>query len=195
MHNEIFTTSCDALPFDKAEILRYAGMRESNESVESLLEECLQECEGIFARRVCYRVFSAEEVLARFGKESKALEKNLEGCEYTLLFAATAGLGIDRLIAKYANISVAKALIFQAIGAERIEDLCDGFCGKLKAEAGAKGWRMRPRFSPGYGDLPLEAQKEIFGALDCARKIGLSLTDSLLMMPTKSVTAIVGFYR
>ena len=51
---------------------------------------------------------------------------------------------------------------------------------------------IKPRFSAGYGDFPLSAQKEIFGMLDCARQIGLTLNDSLLMSPTKSVTSIVG---
>ena len=61
------------------------------------------------------------------------------------------------------------------------------------AEAYAtEGLSLRPRFSPGYGDLPLEAQESVFKALDCHRKIGLALNDSLLMSPSKSVTAIVG---
>jgi len=51
---------------------------------------------------------------------------------------------------------------------------------------------LKPRFSPGYGDLPLETQREIFDVLDCSRRIGLMLNDSLLMSPTKSVTAFVG---
>ena len=52
--------------------------------------------------------------------------------------------------------------------------------------------QLRPRFSPGYGDLPLELQKDVFRVLDCPRKIGLSLNESLLMSPSKSVTAIIG---
>lgn len=51
---------------------------------------------------------------------------------------------------------------------------------------------QRPRFSPGYGDLPLSAQREIFAVLDCGKRIGLMLNDSLLMSPSKSVTAFVG---
>ena len=88
---------------------------------------------------------------------------------------------------KYSKISPVKALIFQAIGAERIEKLCDVFCKDI-----AKERKTKPRFSPGFGDLPLTIQKDIFAALDCGKNIGLSLTDSMLMSPTKSVTAIVG---
>ena len=79
--------------------------------------------------------------------------------------------------------------MFQSIGAERIETLCDAFCKDISSELGVT---LKPRFSAGYGDLPLEAQKDIFRVLDCSKKIGLTLNDSLLMSPTKSVTAIVG---
>ena len=89
---------------------------------------------------------------------------------------------------RYTSLSPAKALFFQAIGAERIESLCDTFCAELKEN----GLQLRPRFSPGYGDLPLDLQKDLFRVLDCSRKIGLTLNESLLMSPSKSVTAIIG---
>ena len=94
---------------------------------------------------------------------------------------------VDRLIAKYNRISPSKALIFQAIGAERAESLCDLFCDEMKEK-----YSTNPRYSPGYGDLPLDIQRDIFAVLDCPRKIGLTLNDSLLMSPSKSVTAIIG---
>ena len=59
-------------------------------------------------------------------------------------------------------------------------------------EAVAKGMSLRPRFSPGYGDLPLTVQKEFMTLLDCAHLIGINLNESLLMSPSKSVTAIIG---
>ena len=79
--------------------------------------------------------------------------------------------------------------MLQAFGAERIEALCDVFCRDIGKELGV---RTGPRFSPGYGDLPLDAQKMIFSVLDCEKRIGLFLNDSLLMSPSKSVTAFVG---
>ena len=78
--------------------------------------------------------------------------------------------------------------MFQAIGSERVESLCDELCRELEGEWGT----VRPRFSPGYGDLPLSLQKEIFALLDCGRSIGVALGENLLMSPSKSVTAIVG---
>ena len=113
----------------------------------------------------------------------------MRGCKRAVVFAATVGIGLDRLIAKYGRLSPSKALMLQAIGAERIEALCDAFCAELAAKLDCK---LRPRFSPGYGDFPITAQKELFAVLDCTRQIGVTLNDSLLMSPTKSVTAIVG---
>jgi cobalamin-dependent methionine synthase I len=114
-------------------------------------------------------------------KESLAFAKFLDGKDEAVLFAATVGLGVDRLIHRYASVSPVKALLFQAIGAERIETLCEAFCKELG---------LKKRFSPGYADLALETQRGIFAALGCEKRLGISLTDSLLMTPTKSVTAI-----
>ena len=123
---------------------------------------------------------------------SKALAYNLRGCRSIILFAATIGIEIDRLIAKYSRISAVKALFFQAIGAERIESLCDAFCKEMRAEAEMKGLFLRPRFSPGYGDFDICYQEPIVRMLNCAKTIGLTLTDSFMMTPTKSVTAVIG---
>ena len=109
-----------------------------------------------------------------------------------VVFAATIGLELDRLIARYSRLQPVKALMFQAIGAERVEALCDAFNEEVKCRAAENGESTRPRFSPGYGDVPLALQADIFCVLDCPRKIGLSLNASLLMTPSKSVTAIIG---
>ena len=93
---------------------------------------------------------------------------------------------------KYGKLSPTKALFFQAIGAAGIETLCDIFSEDIKKELNVN---LKPRFSPGFGDLELTTQKDIFKVLDCSKKIGLTLNDSLLMSPTKSVTAFVGIIK
>lgn len=176
------------------EILRYAGCREADAETMKLLQECMAEAKDKLSYRVCYRVLqtTVEGDVCDFGifsLTSGKLAANLQGCDRVILFAATVGVEIDRLIARYGRLSPAKALLFQAIGAERIEALCDTFCEDMEKE---QGIGFRPRFSPGYGDLSLDAQRKVFGALDCTRQIGISLTDSLLMTPSKSVTAFAG---
>ena len=194
MLERVLVKNYPAPPVDKREILRYAGCRgEADERTSALLEDCLAEFEKVSAYRVCYRVFDVKQKdgcleIGRIKTDSVALRTNLDGSRQAAVFAATVGLGVDRLISRYAGVTTAKALLLQAIGAERIEALCDAFCADLKREYGAVGGR----FSAGYGDFPLSAQKDIFEMLDCPRQIGLTLNDSLLMSPTKSVTAIVG---
>ena len=175
----VYTKTYEAPPVDRREILRYAGVRGDAPEIEILLEECLAEAMDKLTYKVCYGEFPVS-FFDSVG--SKGLKNHLEGCNKAVIFAATVGIGIDRLIARYASVSPTKSLLFGAIGAERIEALCEIF----NKEYGGS------RFSPGYGDLPLEFQKEIFRALDCPRKIGLSLNESMLMSPSKSVTAIIG---
>lgn len=202
MEQIIFTKSYPEPPLNRREILRYmgcGGAGETAQGIDALLTECLSEVLPHLSYKVCWRAFPIRETkrdsldLGFMQTESRDLYRNLRGCDRFVLFAATVGLSPDRLIAKYGRISPAKALFIQAIGAERIESLCDVFCGELEQKYAAEGFTMRPRFSPGYGDFPLEAQKAVFQTLDCPRKIGLSLNDSLLMSPSKSVTAMVGF--
>ena len=168
--------------------------------MNELLEQCIDECNGCFSYNICYTELpvSFNGELTRFGgieTASKSLESALNGCESVIVFAATVGIGIDRLIKKYSVTSSSKAVMLQAIGAERIESLCDCFCEDLKGELAEKGFSLKPRFSAGYGDFPLECQRDIFALLDDGRRIGLCLNSGLLMSPTKSVTAVIGIKR
>ena len=124
--------------------------------------------------------------------QSSDLAKCLQGCDGILLFAATVGLALDRLILRYGKIEPSVSVCLQAIGAERIEALCDAFCTEMKDKYALDNRGLRPRFGAGYGDLPLTVQKDIFAALSCDKHIGLTLNDSMIMSPTKSVTAIIG---
>lgn len=193
MNNCVLTVDFSAPPFDKKEILRYSGTSEETPQISNLLKECLEEVKDSLSYKVCYAYFpidlSGEAVDLSFTTTySKDLRKNLQNCRSIILFAATVGTQLDRLITKYTRISPSKALMLQAIGTERIESLCDEFCRYIEKEYGY----TVPRFSAGYGDLPLDIQKEIFSALDPTRKIGVTLNQSMLMSPSKSVTAIVG---
>ena len=179
------------LPWDRAEVARYAGCPKGEEP--PLLAECLAEAEGAVRSRVawaCFPVRFTEDGLDLGFAEtaSRDLMRNLLGCEKIVLFAATAGAGMDQLTRKYARLSPAKAQLFQAIGAERAETLCDAFCRDF-----GKDVPLRPRFSPGYGDLPLTLQREVFAALNLEKTLGLTLGENLLITPTKTVTAIAGF--
>lgn len=194
MNSTVLSKTYSEPTFCEKEILRYAGCKEADGEISALLQNCIKEVRDKLCYKVCYREFSVavDGNFCDFGAfkfKSENLALNLKGCKSVIIFAATVGVGIDRLIAKYSRISPAKALMFQAIGAERIESLCDTFCNDIAHDM---NMGTKPRFSAGYGDLPLEVQKEIFAVLDCEKRIGLTLNDSLLMSPSKSVTAFLG---
>ncbi len=189
----IFTKTFDAPSFNKKEILRYAGAKKDTREISELIESCIEEAKSKLSYKVCYGHFPVsvkENLIDLFfmETESKSLAKNLADCKSIILFGATVGIEIDRLISRYGRISPSRALIFQAIGAERIESLCDEFTKFIQKKYGA----TVPRFSPGYGDLPMELQKDFFRVLEPSKRIGLTLNESMLMTPTKSVTAIIG---
>ena len=189
----IITQQYRTLEVSKSEMFRYAGAPMPDVDTRALLEECLAELGGRLSYKVCYRELDVkiDGTCVDFGSfkaNSAALAKNLSGCKKVIVFAATIGVEIDRLISRYARISPRKALMMQAVGTERIEALCDRFFEDLKTEYG----RIKPRFSPGYADLSLNTQRYIFSLLDCPRRIGIFLNQSLLMSPSKSVTAFVG---
>jgi hypothetical protein len=195
MTSNVVVKSYPQTPIDISEAIRYAGGGASDE-VLALAESCAEEINGRLRGAVCYAILDVEisEDVCDFGVfkvNSKNLAKNLLGVKRAILFGATVGVEIDRLIAKYSRLSPSKALFIQALGAERIEALCDRFEEDIKKELASEGKTSRMRFSPGYGDLPLSLQKEIFAFLR-PEKIGISLGEGLLMTPTKSVTAIIG---
>ncbi len=184
----------EELPLGEMEALRYAGCREADAAALTLLYDCYEELRSSLTYGVCYTelpvtVRGETCDFGVFSLHSADLAAYFAGCDRTVLFAATVGVAPDRLIARYAHTAPSKALMMQALGAERIEALCDRFC----EDAAARYGEVAPsRFSPGYGDLPLSAQREVFRVLNGVSKLGICLNDSLLMSPTKSVTAFLG---
>ena len=184
-------------PVDRRELLRYAGAGAETEALGGLIDSCLEEALGRLTYQVCWARFPVARKgagldLGFAATESADLQRNLAGCGEIVLFAATVGMEMDRMIARANRISPARALILQALGSERAESLCDAFEREIRAEAAACGKTTRPRYSPGYGDLLLDFQRAVFRALEPEKRIGVVLNGSLLMSPSKSVTAMIG---
>ena len=185
------------------ELLRYLGCKNGtvpDENTKVLIDQCKQELEQAASPRVTWREYSLsiqDHVIDMtcFQTRSKSLERNLKDCEQILLFAATLGSQVDVLLHRYNMIQMSKAVVMQAASVAMLETFCDEENQKLKEAYQEKGWYLRPRFSPGYGDFPLECQRQIAPALELSKRIGVTLTDSLLMAPSKSVTAVIGLSR
>ena len=107
-----------------------------------------------------------------------------------VFLCGTIGAEFDAWQRRLSVLSAADALLSQQIGLDAVEKVMDELEKKTKAEVEGEGRKLLPRRSPGYGDLPLELSREILAELDAPRKIGVSITESNLLVPSKSVTAI-----
>ncbi len=175
----------------ESDILRYSGCRNCKDpKLTALCTECLGELSQELNLKAVYAEVDVtfSHNLADFGfckAESASLRKFLGECKSAYIFAATIGLGADRLINRYSTLQPSKAVILDGCATAAIECWCDYICSEIFCVP------AQERFSPGYGDLPLGMQTQILSFLGASLNIGLSMTDSMLLTPTKSVTAIV----
>lgn len=126
-----------------------------------------------------------------FSVKSANLAKLFHYCKACVLIASTLGAGVDRLVSRVQKEDMTDAVILDALASA----LADSRCDEAENEAAASlsgGEHFTMRFSPGYGDVPLDASRDIIAALDATRAIGLSMTSSNMLIPIKSVTAFVG---
>lgn len=196
----LFGLKAGELVIPEKEVYRYLGyMGHTPQDYDAqLIAEGINRTEAAAAPKACYGLFdmniNGEDVTLPYGVvHSASLSKWAEGCSKAYIFAATIGAGVDRMIKTAAFRSMSEAAILQACGAAAVEEFCNILNDKLDRESEEKGHKNVKRYSPGYGDLQLEEnQKGVFAVLNPGKHIGLSLMDTCIMSPEKSVTAIIG---
>ena len=188
----------DKLEIDKKEVLRYLGYTTlKKSSLEYNIDDYIREFKVLLQPKACYLklpINISDDIIKIDNKhvKSHSLSVNLKDCSEIYIVAATVGIKLDREIQKLSKLSPSKAIIADALGTAAVEQLCEDLYSKLEDDEQKNNKYLRPRFSPGYGDLNISFQKEIFPLLNCYQNIGLSITDTCLMVPSKSVTAIIG---
>lgn len=180
---------------NKAEILRYlrTSSKVDDARLSQLIDDACEEVERTVKPKTIHRLFDCtvndnQLVIGNEVFTSKRLAETLKGCGRVCIFAATLGTECDRLLRTYSATDIARSMVLQACLASKIEEVCDALEEELKAE----GLILRPRYSPGYFDLDITENKKIFELMEVTKRIGLTLTDTYQMIPTKSVTAIIG---
>lgn len=176
---------------NRSEALRYMGAKALNP--DKMTSDIMDEAESELLK-VCRPVYTFTEI----PKDSPALGGNdikevVAESEKVLLIAATLGIYVEKLLRKTQITDMAKAVVVDAMASVAIEQFMDKIEDELKERY--KGLYFTNRFSPGYGDYPLEKQREVVKILNTEKKLGLSLSDSLLLNPTKSVTAVIGLNK
>ncbi len=195
--------SKELITFNKKEALRYFRAQSSDKSAETLIDVAYQKLKNELQPRYTVKRFwcstdgkgnSSAPSIVKLDNgtvfRSKALARYVGEAKELFLFGATLGSRVDIALRRMALTSVAEAGAGQAVAAALIETYCDDCCAELQKQF-PEGKKLKWRFSPGYGDWALEEQKILFPVLDCAHTIGLTLTESCMMVPVKSVTALM----
>ncbi|MEZ3454158.1 MAG: hypothetical protein K1W17_07285 [Oscillospiraceae bacterium] len=184
---------------NRAEAFRYMGMQgKIPENMEKLADECESRLIAAASPKFHWvyadiggvsenTVTLAKHKLIMRGKD---ISEHLRGCFGTALLCATVGDGVDRLLRQLQTEDMTKALTADALASAAVEQVCDiaekeigeRFAGKFTT------WR----FSPGYGDFPLECQGDFLAAVNAMRTVGVCVNSGGLLTPTKSVTAVIG---
>lgn len=198
------------MTISQAEILRYLGAAPTKGNPpDPRLLELAEECAGLLLEAAVPKSVLRRVSVGRKGEAllleadsgggavalraaSRDLAAHLNGCEEALLFGATLGADVDRLIQRYTLRDMSWAVVLQACAAAFLEEECDRIADVVSGGMAGEGLYLRPRYSPGYGDFGLEHQRALLAALDCPRRIGLTSTGSGMLVPTKSVTAVIG---
>lgn len=181
------------------EALRYMGYNENIdiENIKPILRTCEDELLNAANIRYCYKLFDIEHHTdsiivtgTNLNLTGKSITNHLDGCNKAVLMACTLSDKVDKLISRYNITDMTSALITDSMASAMIEQVCNEveiiIKNQLKIE------NMTWRFSPGYGDLPIDIQKNFIQVINANKQIGLTVTENNILIPRKSVTAVIG---
>ena len=189
---------------DKNEVLRYLGYNNQHLSgdINSQIDSLINKCLNLNSLKYTYGYFETESKNGEIHLKNtnvvfkgKDIYSHLDGCKYIALFAITSGIAVESELLRLQKTSMTDAVIFDACANAYIESGADYVDNLIRQDAKQKGYSANYRYSPGYGDFPIECQRDIINLLKCPKTIGLTVTDSMLMIPHKSVTAVVGVFE
>lgn len=179
----------------RGEVLKYLGYRGQNidENLENQIQSCIQAVRSCAKPRLTYRIVPVQhgkiEALVLDGSDIYTL---LEGCTKAIVMAATLGPEAEALLRRTEITNMADAVIMDSAQSAAIENVCDNFESDMRIIFREENSYLTDRFSPGYGDLSLSSQSLISEFLVAEKRIGLTVTQNLIMVPRKSVTCIIG---
>ena len=180
----------------KSEAVRYMGVRgKADSQTVGLVEKYEPIVRTSLRPAYVYReaeIFRNNNEIQIFGinMTGESIKNHLKGCNRAVIFAATVSASADMLIRRTAVTDTAGALAVDCLCSSAIEQVCDKVEEEIFRNINSvyRTWR----FSPGYGDLPIQIQSDILSALNAQRRIGLTVTESCMLLPSKSITAIIG---
>lgn len=189
------------LAIDATEVRRYAGLRKVPTFGEKNIRDACEEALLLLEVRGAWQVYTYDcanqivESQPPVKIAGKSIVKHLDGCEKVICMATTVGFEIEREIAKkFERGEYLASVLLDAAATSAVEQSADAMEKHFAATFAKTGFKMRWRFSPGYGDWDLTAQEQLF-KIAGAEQIGMQLTSAFMLEPRKSVTAIIGLER
>ena len=178
---------------DLAQAARYFGARgEPDAATMALLEKWAAPLLAAAMPRAVWLEADVDSLQEAGILQGEDVQKHLESCPQALLLAVTLGPGVDAQIRRAGVGDIAASVASDALGSALAEQAADAAEAELRQWAAQEGKYLTGRYSPGYGDWPITVQPRVAAALDTARRAGLCVTDTNLMTPRKSVTALLG---
>lgn len=181
----------------REEVLRYLGCPGTEDPATlALVEGCSARLLAAARPKWTYRVFDlavqTDGVRLNCGLllPGRDLAAHLRGCSRAALLAATLSAPVDALLRRAQAEDLAAAVALDCCATAAVEAVCD--LAEAEIRVRFPGCSFPFRFSPGYGDLPIELQDPILRLLDAPRRVGLCATDRHILTPRKSVTAVLG---
>lgn len=176
----------------KENALKYLGYLDNqvDSNTEILLNEWLKELEQV-TPKFMYQIYT----LTHHPLTIKELNLTInypdlidlfDSCDRIVIIACTLGLQLDQQLRYYSKINLTKMTVMDALASSYIEIKCDEY--EAKQNFGKRTFR----FCPGYGNVPLELNKNLANALNCSKHIGLTVQESNLLLPQKSMIGLIG---
>lgn len=194
------------IEIDEKEVLRY--LQYKNQDIESNLAEKIKQCIRITKEIINPRFVFRRYPIKKCEFSNVKNEVYLEGanlilqsddiynllleCDECILMSATLGLEIEREIRKLTYTDLTQGIIIDACATTAIEEVCDIVQENIGKELLKENKHLTYRYSPGYGDLPIEKNIDINNLLNSQKEIGLTVTNIGIMIPRKSVVALIG---
>ena len=179
----------ELLSVDRKQAYRYMGLHsEPDEQMLKLAEDCEKKLLSAVKPRYCYKIFAKQNLNQILIGED--IQKHLENCNQVILFCATLSQSADICIRLAQTVDILSGMITDAMASALTEQFCDEVEKEILSQFPEKysTWR----FSPGYGDMPLTVQEDFLKAIQAEKRLGICVSEGGLLIPTKSVTAIIG---
>ena len=178
---------------NRDEALRYLGYKDNIniDNLTPILDKCENELLKAIEPRFIYKFFPINTSLVLTGN---SILNHLKGCYGVILLSATLSMGADKVISEHQINDMTSALILDSMASTAIEQVCDAAEKEIKEKINKDNF-MTWRFSPGYGDLPITLQREFVRVTDAEKRIGLTVNEGGILLPRKSVTAIIGLSK